>query len=1210
MTALHRRPLGTAVLAASLLGLGAAAPAARAEPADPGLPFPEEHGSMGWVQKQRVYFYNRPLWQSARHAIAAGDYPLAHKHLRAILANDPQSNLARVNLIEVCGKLGRHEEGMALCDELLAIYPDYAAGYLSKAFLAGAAGKTNDALRAFDALLQRPAIDRPQKILAVQNGSELAMKAGRYDEGLALCDRLLARYPDCAEGYLSQAFLAIAAGKTDLALHAFDGLLRQPALDRAQKLQTVQNAAELALKFERYDLAELYGARWLEWADELRPRLFLVECAIKQERWAQAVERIDRALELVKAESLRGELFMKKAFVLVKLGRVGEADGFLTQARERMPGREDRLTIDRQLGFNAALSSNSAAAVVYFKAYLAQAFDESVARGYLDATLASEEWELACAEGKAMLKRPGISPELREQAQRTILYACKHLNNPLGVYVVARELAELEGKKAYLPDAAQAAVALDEIDEAVRLYRVYLEWRFDPAVALACQYLLKRQGRSAEGATSLLRIVEMPVVPVAVRHAALYELAQLSREQKRPDRYQAFMKELLNDTPETRFLHEYAVQLYGAGQYEAAADAFANYYEIETNAAARYATCAMLGDLNMTLKRPAEAVVWLNRAAAVGPRDIEWQFRMARAEYAMGEYLACIDRLSPLSEGRDIFCLYVGFAFSKLNMPGLALMHLDRIRDCKDFTPQERFTLYANRAYLLCDQDQDVRALAELNSALEVQDDPELELVRLKVLARLGYSEEALDVGRLLLEVCTGSRARAEVMALLRDHPDTDFRQRLLALVPQTRPAYLGDICQTLGVAASRLDRPDEANAWFSKALEYDPGRLDTFFVRGLVAFKQGRFKDAEDDFVTLYERGEKTNAVPASFWSELGILEGKTRDFDLGTAALKQAVETYSSDVDSMREAGYQFMKWRHNAEAQQSFQAAADFYEEVLPYLDSTNAEEYALSRYAMLKENSKLDKTLGLQAYVNKTDFGTHTQGPAPKVSALDGALPSQAGIMGTYRPPEIGFRDERQFDVFGRVIANFEPHSWALDRDSYQGGVGGIYKPFITQNYTVGLERLFKIGANAENNWLWHNAWFWERGQALRDRSWWLDAKVYGEISYYLQDPKRWIFYVDGRLGPSFPLNSKITLTIPRLMAIGRYQTENDPTGLGSYVMTGFGANLRVIEPERRHTTERWYVDAFADYAWGWFNNTPEGSDRKDFRGVVFGVNFVK
>ncbi len=1138
MTAKQRRPFGAVVLVAGLMGLGVSTTVLQAGVIDSGMSLPEENGHKGWLQTQRVRFLNRPLWQLASHAIAAGDFAGAYTHLRAILANDPQSNRARVSLIEVCGKLGRHSEAIGQCEELLAVYPDY------------------------------------------------------------------------ADGYISEGFLAIAAGKPDLALRSFDALLQRSAIGRPQKIQAVQNAAELAMKLGRYDLAEAYGAKWVEWADGLKPRLLLMECAIKLQQWTPAVDHIDRAVEFTRGEPLRGELYLKKAYILVNLGRLREADDLLEKAKERLPGLDTRLAIERQLGFNAAISTNPAAAVVHFKTYLLESYDEAVARGYLDAIVACDEWELAYAEGRLLLKRPGLSAGFREHAQRTVLYACKHLNNALGVYVAARELAESTGKTAYLLDAAEAAVTLHEPDEAVRLYRVYMEKKFDPTVALTCFYLLKREGKAAEGGPDLRKIVDMPSAPADLRHAALYELAQLYREQKQNDRYFALMEELLKDMPESKFLAEYAVQLYGTGHYEPAAVTFARYYQVETNAAARYTACGQLADINLALQRPREAVAWLNRAAELGPKDVEWQFRMARAEYTLGEYTGCIDRLLPLAAGRDDFNLYIGFAFYKLKMPGLALLHLDRVQDCKAFTAQERFTLFSNRAYMQYDQDQDLRALQDVESALALQDDPDLDMVRLKALARLGRNEEAMGTGRLMIEARTDSRARTELLDLLKDHPDEAFKQRVFALLQDPQAAYLAEICQTVGVAAFRLDRQDEAIAWFTRALEYDPTRLDTYYVRGLAWFKKGKFKESESDFVAFYDRADKARAVPGTFWGDLGILEGKLKDFDLGTAALGHSAEIYVADVDSMRESGYQYMRWCHNPEAQQSFRDSIDFYTEILPYLEGTNADEYARARYTMLKENSTLDKTFGLQAYVDKTDLDAHTQGQVPVVQTIDGALPAQAGIMGTYRPPEIGFRDERQLDVFGRVLANFEPHSWSLDRDSYQGGVGAVYKPFVSQNYNVSFERLFKIGDNAENNWLWRNMDAWERGEAPRSgENWWMYSKIYGEIDYFLQDTKRWIYYIDGRLGPSFPLRPKMTLTVPELMGTARYQSD-DPTRLGTYTMVGGGARLRVIEQERQYTTERWYVDAFVDYVWGWFKDTPAGFDQNDFHGVIFGVNFVK
>lgn len=1137
MSAMDRRWIGLAVIAASLMGSGTAV-TARAEVKSPALSLPETHGGSGWLRSQRIRYQNRPLWQQALADIGRGDDASAHKRLRDILTHDPQNNHARIYLIEVCRRLGKPEEGIALCDELLALYPDY------------------------------------------------------------------------AEGYMNKAYLAVQTGKTDLALRAFDALLQQSAFKGTLRVRALQDAAELCLKSGQMDPATRYGRQWAAAQDGLKPRLFLIECAVKQQRWDEAIEHIDRAATFTRGEPMQGELALKKAYALVALRRYRDADEALMQAKERLPGVENRLTIERQLGFNSAVTTNPAMAVVHFKAYLLEAFDEAVARAYLDAVVASGQWELALAETRPMLKRDGLTPEFREYVQCIQMYADTYLGNLPAAYLGACQLAEQTGKASYLLDAATTAERMKEFNEAARQYRAYLDQQMDPAAALAYHYMLKNLGRSPESAPYLQKLIELSSTPAPARQAALYELAQVRREEKQPDRYFELMGTLLKERPEAPFLQEYAVQLYGAGRYDQALALFAQYYEVETNAAPRAMACGVLTDISLALQRPKESVIWLNRAAELAPKDEAWAFRMARAEYALGEYRACVDRLLPMAGSRDIYHLYIGFSFYKLKMPGLALLHLKRVQNPAALSTQERFTLFANRAYLQYDQDQDLAALDDLDAALSCQNDPDLEMVRLKTLARLGRHDEAIETGRLMYAARTETGTRAEMLSLLKDYPDDAFRQRLLAMLHDPEAAYMAEVCQTIGVSAFRLGRQDEAIDWFTRTLEYEPTRIETYYLRGLAWFKKSHFKDSERDFVTFYDRAEKAKALPDTFWGDLGILEGKQKDFDLGTAALEHSTKAYQADVDSVRETGYQYMKWNHNPEARQAFAQSIDFYDEVLPYLGDTNAAEYVTARNAMLKEYTKLDKTVGLQAYVSKTDLDAKSQSEAPVIQTIDGSLPSQAGIMGTYRPPKIGFREERQLDVFGRVMANFEPHSWRLNENSYQGGAGAVYKPFISQNFNTSIERLFKIGDDSENNWLWRNMGSWEHGEAPKvEQSWWLYSKVYGEISYFLEDTKRWIYFIDGRIGPSFPLPHKMTLTAPRLLTVARYQS-NDETGLGTYVMIGAGANLRVLEQERQYTTERWYMDLFADYVVGWFDGTPQGYTANDFHGVIFGFNFVK
>jgi hypothetical protein len=191
-----------------------------------------------------------------------------------------------------------------------------------------------------------------------------------------------------------------------------------------------------------------------------------------------------------------------------------------------------------------------------------------------------------------------------------------------------------------------------------------------------------------------------------------------------------------------------------------------------------------------------------------------------------------------------------------------------------------------------------------------------------------------------------------------------------------------------------------------------------------------------------------------------------------------------------------------------------------------------------------------------------------------------------------------------------MANFERRSWRLDPDSYQGGVGAVYKPIRIANYATSFERLFKIGDNAENNWLWRNMATWEHGEKpLRERNWWPAGRLYGEVSYFLDDERRWIYYLDGRAGLSLNVARKAVLTAPQGIAVARYQS-NDETGSGTYTMAGVGANLRFHEREKELVTERWYVDVFGHYVWGHFREIPDGLEKRSFDGLMFGVNVVK
>jgi hypothetical protein len=258
-------------------------------------------------------------------------------------------------------------------------------------------------------------------------------------------------------------------------------------------------------------------------------------------------------------------------------------------------------------------------------------------------------------------------------------------------------------------------------------------------------------------------------------------------------------------------------------------------------------------------------------------------------------------------------------------------------------------------------------------------------------------------------------------------------------------------------------------------------------------------------------------------------------------------------------------------------------------------------------MKQEYTKLDHMIGIQGYVTRTDYGFPTN---VGISSVAGALPSQGGLELSLRPPVIGFLNERTLDVFGNISGNFEHQSWTPDPDSYQGMVGLRVKPFISLNYNMSFARLFKIGDNAEDNWLWRNMASWECGEKPAPGNLAsLNLKLFGDVGYYFDPRARWYGYFDGRAGPLWQLSKSVFLTIPQVLGILRYET-NDAGDIGSYGLVGIGATLRLFEPERRYTINRLYVDIFIDYTWGKFMSTPNGFDSRSFEGPIIGINLLK
>jgi len=800
-------------------------------------------------------------------------------------------------------------------------------------------------------------------------------------------------------------------------------------------------------------------------------------------------------------------------------------------------------------------------------------YSEPGAMAYLDALLAGSQWKTAEQEAETLLGRPDASAELKARALRARMYSRKNLGNVAGYLDAARDLMRVDETPVVFAEAALAAWRAGKLEESAKYYEESLRKQFDPVVALSHAFVLKLLNRGAEQEQLLLRVLNTAGVPEGATRAARYELAQICLQTRRIPDYLKLMDVVVKDSPEPSRLREYATQLYLTGESRRATELFTESLKTELSPARKYDLSMAIAELLLAVGKYEESRFWLNEACKHGKPDETWTRRIGRVEYEIGDFQAAAEHLSSLRAADDVSRLYAGFAFYRMRMPGLALYHLNRVASPGALSLAEQEVFYGNRAFLNYDQDQYPQALADADKALAIQRSELLQVARLRILLALGRNDEVLDASQLLADQITNVTLRADVLDLT-------------------------------GRAFDAGGNPEAAAKAFSAALECEPDRPELYYLRGMAYRKCGRAEDALKDLRTFQD---KVEALPATYWGDRGVTEGLAGQETAGVGNLRKALGFFPCELDSMEELGYQWMRINETREARDAFRQAIDVYDEILPVMTGSDADAYRESRLLLKKQQTTLDKTFGLQAYLSKTDYNLSSN---EVLLSIDGALPSQFGAEVSWRPPDIGFRNERIFEVFCRGLGNFEADSWTPDEQSYQGGAGARYKPFSKLNLNVSIERLFKIGDNAEENWLWRNMLSLERGtRPVQEASWWTSESVYGEVSYYLEAPERWICYVDGRAGLSFPLGPNGYFTLPQFMAVSRYQSD-DPSGIGTYTLLGVGATARILQGEKKYALQGWYLDGFVHYTQGWFEDTPEGLDDRSFDGIIFGLNFVK
>jgi len=137
------------------------------------------------------------------------------------------------------------------------------------------------------------------------------------------------------------------------------------------------------------------------------------------------------------------------------------------------------------------------------------------------------------------------------------------------------------------------------------------------------------------------------------------------------------------------------------------------------------------------------------------------------------------------------------------------------------------------------------------------------------------------------------------------------------------------------------------------------------------------------------------------------------------------------------------------------------------------------------------------------------GARLRRPPGVSEGFGGALAdSQGGVELAYRPPRIGFRADRVFQAFGRLLGADASRNGSSDSSDYRAGLGLRYKPFGRQNLYLWVERLFGLSEGVRDSWLLRGLFSWDHGYEMRPAlSRWRYSYVLADVARFGGDEGR-------------------------------------------------------------------------------------------------------
>ncbi|HEY8514796.1 MAG TPA: tetratricopeptide repeat protein [Candidatus Binatia bacterium] len=554
-----------------------------------------------------------------------------------------------------------------------------------------------------------------------------------------------------------------------------------------------------------------------------------------------------------------------------------------------------------------------------------------------------------------------------------------------------------------------------------------------------------------------------------------------------------------------------------------------------------------LAYLKLKAGQRAGALQSLDLARRLGRDD--WGIEQTRGDLllAEGDAAGALAAFRAAQARRDEprSALGAAYALVALGKPGLAVGEVERALDgTPPLSPSARRAALRTLGYLRAQLDQPAKAAEAWAAVLREEHDPELAL---KLAREQRLAGELADASATLASIDAGALpassraellderaalARAEAARLPDDDARADERTRLLraaasdleqanALAPTADREY------RLGLAYLDLGEPERAIPPLERSLKQ--GFVASHAATLGYAYQDvGRIDDAGNEFARALEADPDL----------LPLYE------DLGNIRVKQA----------------------RNADAIRLYEQAIDA-APLYPSGDAAEREDVEQRRLRMRRQVSELSRQFSLLAYTSIC-FGTNNCEIGSTAPLSAGASKSQGGVELAVRPPVVGYRDGRVFEVISRLLFEQEVNSIEPRWDTSVVTLGVRYKPLRTVDGYLSAERLFGVGDDARDNVLLRGTWGWQRGYAMQPGvpHWWYTT-LYADVARTMESPQDWFFYTEARHGMTFNPGANDTMLTPHLYARGRFQTGDGEDF--NEVDLGLGVVLRWLFREDRY-----------------------------------------